>query len=222
MAIDEYITTQKNASPLRAKIRDTTTRLDNLEKRMLPIVFVFNRLSPLIGQRSAELDVLNTFIQDPSNLINPFTDKTWAAQSRKETAYVCCEIRRNPKLTEEIQENLAAGKPALSDESSDKAMIRARAAAEGRTPPPDPDSAPAPVGNPGAAQGVPPPGQPGQFRQRNRPTSGLNTGIISGLPTPSAPSPAPAPAAAPAAAGQPPAVAPVAPPVPTPPPAPTP
>jgi hypothetical protein len=73
---------------------------------------------------------------------------------------VCCDVRRNPRLAKEIQENLAAGRPALSIEASERVGDRARSAAESGTM--TSESSPRPTG------------------PQQKP--GLSTGVISGLP----------------------------------------
>jgi hypothetical protein len=180
-AIDGYINRRNNGGPVRAKLRDLAVRVENLENRMLPIVFTYSRLGPSIEQRFSELAALESRLNEPAAFINPFTDQDWAKSSRKETAFVCCEIRRNPKMAAEIQENLAAGKPPLSEVTARLAVSRARAYAEGRSV----------LGDGAGSKVAPVPSRSNTRSQR----PGLSTGIISGLPLPSPPAPAPMPAA---------------------------
>lgn len=173
---------------LATSVRETTAKVDQLEKRLLPVIFTFNRVEPFIKQRTQELEVVQEYINDPKNLLNPYDEAPWVEGARKETAYVCCDVRRNPRLAQEIQENLARGLPALSEATGDTVADRARAAAQGRPVAETIAPAPQPQTVPPKPSPVPP--------ERSRPR-GLSTGIISGLPLPSPPptpaQPAPVP-----------------------------
>jgi len=193
--LDQLIGSRKaSGNTLSKSLRETSARIDALEKRMLPVVFTFNRLGPLVQQRSGELDVLAVWVKDEKNVVNPYDDEAWVENARKETAYVCCDVRRSPRLAQEIQENLAKGLPALSDATSATVATRAKQAAKGSAvvdlepiKPAVPSGTPAPSGSPAPRGG-------------SAPNTGLSTGVISGLPLPSAPAPAAAPAVPPAAA----------------------
>lgn len=213
--IDELIKARETAVD-RAGLAAAIARVDDLEKRMLPIVFTFNRLAPVITQRTSEFAALEPWLADEKNQVDPYVDTGWMRAARKETAYVCCEVRRNSRLAHEIQENLARGLPALSDSTAEAVAARARQAVRGGgaiVEIADPEASPrrAPMPTPMKLPSAPPS------------KTGLSTGVISGLPQPSAPvsAPAPSPVQAP---NSPPGVAipPAAVPPPSPPPPPAP
>jgi hypothetical protein len=199
-ALDQLIMERKGARAEMGKVREFIARVDELEKRMLPVVFTFSRVAPLLSQRSGELDSLQAYVQDPLSFANPYSEPRWIEEAHKETTNICCQIRYNPKLSAEVQENLSSGKPPFSERTAIMVVNQARgASAQSETKKP--------------AQG------PGQQAPKGARTvqPGLSTGVISGLPAPSAP--APAPAVLPAATAPPSATAPAT--VPAPPPAPT-
>ncbi len=206
LALDQLLQERKTAaSKLGTPVRDATIRLDAFEKRMLPVVFTFNRLGPLVIQRNAELDALKIYLEDDKNSVNPYDDTNWIESARKETAYVCCDVRRNPGLAQEIQENLAKGIPALSSATSQTVADRARAAAKASsgTASFDDNTEEGPTGvKPGGSAPVtdPAPAPEGT----SAPANSNRKGMISGLPDlNSAPAPAIPP---PAGAGASPAV----------------
>ncbi len=189
-ALDQLIAERRTAaSKLAVPVRDATLRLDTFEKRMLPVVFQFNRLGPLVIQRNAELDTVKIYIDDPSSMANPYDDTAWIEVARKETAYVCCDVRSNQRLAQEIQENLARGLPALSESTAANVAQRARAAAQrsaGVTFD-DGGDTPAPSGVP---QSKPNGYAPGEMAAPQVPHH--RKGMISGLPDLNVPPPIPA------------------------------
>ena len=172
LAVDKLIHERKAyVAKLEQPVRDATAKVDALEKKMLPLVFTFNRIGPVVLQRNAELDMLKIYLENKNNDFNPYDDARWMASARKETAYVCCDVRRNPKLAQEIQENLARGLPALSAATSGILADRVRDAGKKEVIADEPEEDSSRL-NPRMRAPAPPPSAPPHNRK----------GLISGLP----------------------------------------
>lgn len=188
-ALDDAVRAARPSASAGRAAAEFRDRVDNLEKRMLPLALMFNRLGPALVQRLNEFESVRSYLKKgATSFVNPYVDQKWVESARRETGYVCCDVRRSPRLALEIQENLAQGLPALSDNMSDKVGNRARMAASGR-------QLIEYGGEAALAPGGPPPGAIPQRRGAGPPSAaskGLSTGLISGLPAPSGtPSPNP-------------------------------
>ncbi len=207
-AIQEYIAERMGKAKGAQSLREADKKLEDVEKRLLPLLFVFKRTGPALEFRNTELDSLKAAIDSGQFELNPYEDLEWLRSKERETIRVCCVIRGDQRLAQSIQENVARGYPPMSAQTLEQVTNRIREADRSQGSMVDDDFT-APSNDPREIRA-------GRFRpsgggggQGQTPAQKMlnNIGYSPQKPAAEAPAPAPAPAApgsapaAPAAGG---------------------
>lgn len=116
-ALDQYITERRkminNAAPVVEKLGEQATkRLDEIEKKLFPLVIWADRSNAEMIATQAALERLSQEIKEQENF-NPYTDAEWKEASRKDLKQLCCEIKADPRRQTQIQNRVAQGLQAL-------------------------------------------------------------------------------------------------------------
>jgi uncharacterized membrane protein YgcG len=116
-ALDQYITERKkitnNAAPVVEKLGEQATkRLDEIEKKLFPIVIWADRTSADMISTQAALDRLSQEIKEQADF-NPYADAEWKETARQDLKQLCCEIKADPRRQNQIQNRVSQGLLAL-------------------------------------------------------------------------------------------------------------
>ncbi len=232
-ALQDYLTERAGGGKSGQPMRDAHQKLEEVERRLLPLIFVFKRTGPLVESRAQELEILQNALNTGELDFNPYEGTDWLKSKSRETVQVCCIIRNDQRLAQSIQENAARGFPPMTPQTLEQITAQIREAnREGgggliiEDDPPstsNPREIPAGRFKPSARSGSP--STPAQKMLDNIGYSDKPAPAPPPPPSPATPVPAPTGTAAPLPTTDTPTATPptdAAPPVATPPPAPTP
>lgn len=113
MTIDQYIAERKrviaNAAPVVDQLaKQMAIKLEEVEKKGLPILVELNQVSAETLAASAALDRRLKEIQEHSNF-NPYDEPEWLSSTRLNLTQLCCDVKAKPKFQQQIQSRVAQG-----------------------------------------------------------------------------------------------------------------
>lgn len=116
-AIDQYISERKRIQSQAAPVVDklgtqALTKLDDMEKRLFPIIVFIDRQNAEILSGEASIDRAMKELKEQSKF-NPYDDKDWVAKSHKDLQQLCCEIKADPRRQQQIINRVSQGLPPL-------------------------------------------------------------------------------------------------------------
>lgn len=126
-ALQDYMTAASGGGKGGHPLREAQQKLDAIEKRLLPLIFVFKRIGPLVDSRSQELESLKAAVDGGQLDFNPYEETSWLKGKGAETVLFCCYIRNDQRIAQAVQENVARGLPPLAPQMMDRLTARIQA-----------------------------------------------------------------------------------------------